>query len=219
MTNTPKTTEKTALVTGASRGLGFALAQALAPDYHVITVARTTGGLEDLDDKIQAKGGTSTIAPMDVTDDGAMQHLCKSIYDRWGKLDLWVHTAIHDAPMTPTDHIDAKDMAKSVGLNITATSTLITYISPLLGREGTALFVDDPAPTGKKFFGSYGATKAAQMALVRSWQSETAKLGPRVVIAQPDPMPTALRARFYPGEDKSGMADPHDVAAKIIADL
>jgi NAD(P)-dependent dehydrogenase (short-subunit alcohol dehydrogenase family) len=213
MTDTP---EKTALVTGASRGLGFAIAQALAPTHHIIAVARTTGGLEDLDDKIRAAGGTATLAPMDITDSGAMQHLCRSIHDRWGGLDLWVHTAIHDAPLSPTDHIGDGDWEKSIALNTRATGTLITYVSPLLGQTGTAMFFDD-IRTGQKFFGAYGATKAAQIALARSWQAETVKIGPRVIIAEPAAMPTALRARFFPGEDKSPLTAPPDAATRCLA--
>ncbi|MCK4712592.1 MAG: SDR family NAD(P)-dependent oxidoreductase, partial [Marinosulfonomonas sp.] len=85
--------EPVALITGASRGLGAALALALAPTHHIIAVARTTGGLEDLDDRIKAKGGSTTLAPMDITQDAAMQHLCRSIFERWGGLGMWVHTA------------------------------------------------------------------------------------------------------------------------------
>ncbi|MEY8840133.1 SDR family NAD(P)-dependent oxidoreductase, partial [Cribrihabitans sp. XS_ASV171] len=90
-----------ALVTGASRGLGAAFAEALAPDYHVVAVARTTGALEELDDRIKARGGAATLAPMDITEPGAMATLCRGIHDRWGKLDLWVHAAIHAAPLSP----------------------------------------------------------------------------------------------------------------------
>lgn len=209
---------KTALITGASRGLGAALAEALAPTHHIIAVARTTGALEELDDRIQAKGGSATLAPMDVTNADAMATLCRGIFDRWGSLDLWLHTAVHAAPLAPTDHIDAKDMAKSVAGNITATSTLITYVSPLLGQQGEAVFFDDPRG-GQKFFGSYGATKAAQIALARGWQAETAKIGPKVHILTPEPMPTATRARFFPGEDRAALSDPHVQAAAVLAQL
>ena len=97
MTETP---EKIALVTGASRGLGAALAEELAPRFHVIAVAKTVGALEELDDRIKAKGGSATLAPMDVTVPEAMAQLCRSIYDRWGGIDLWAHTAIHAAPLS-----------------------------------------------------------------------------------------------------------------------
>ena len=130
---------RTALITGASRGLGAALARALAPTHHIVAVAKTTGALEELDDEIKALGGAATLAPMDITVEAAMQTLCRGIHDRWGHLDMWAHAAIHAAPLTPASMIDARDMAKSVACNVTATSTLITYIAPLLGDDGTAL--------------------------------------------------------------------------------
>jgi len=209
-------TQKIALITGASRGLGAALAEALAPTHHIIAVARTVGALEELDDRIKARGGAATLAPMNVTDAGAMQTLCRGIHDRWGQMDLWLHTAIHAAPLTPTPHIDAKDLAKSIEGNITATSMLINYVAPLLGATGRAVFFDDPV-AGHKFFGSYGATKAAQMALVRSWAAESARIGPQVQIVTPQPMPTATRARFFPGEDRAGLHDIHAEAARLLA--
>jgi NAD(P)-dependent dehydrogenase (short-subunit alcohol dehydrogenase family) len=211
-------TQKTALITGASRGLGAALAEALASTHHIIAVGRTVGALEELDDRIKARGGSATLAPMNVTDPAAMQTLCRGIHDRWGTIDLWLHTAIHAAPLTPTHHIDAKDLEKSVAGNITATATLINYVAPLLGQAGHAVFFDDPV-AGTKFFGSYGATKAAQMALARSWQAESARIGPRVDIVTPQPMPTATRARFFPGENRETLHDIHAEAARILAIL
>ena len=209
---------KTALITGASRGLGAALAEALAPTHHIIAVGRTTGALENLDDRIKAKGGDATLAPMDITVDPAMQQLCRSIYDRWGKLDLWVHTAVHTAPLTPASHINPKDFNKSVDINISATSRLISYVTPLLGESGTAVFFDDPRG-GEQFFGSYGTTKTAQIALARSWAAETAKTGPNVCILTPNPMPTSTRARFYPGEDRAFLAGVHDEAARLLPEI
>jgi NAD(P)-dependent dehydrogenase (short-subunit alcohol dehydrogenase family) len=207
-----------ALVTGASRGIGFALAEALgANGWHVMAVARTTGGLEELDDLIQAQGGSATLAPMDVTDIKAMEHLAGSIAGRWGGLGLWIHTAIHAAPLAPAGHLDLKDFDKSVAGNIRATATLIPLLEPLLrAANGTALFLDDPR-AGEKFFGAYGATKAAQIALARSWQAECAKIGPRVMIETPQPMPTATRARFFPGEDRNLLNDPKEEAKRILA--
>lgn len=209
---------KTALITGASRGLGAALAIALCETHHIIAVGKTTGALEELDDSIQAKGGNATLAPMDVTNADAMATLCRGIYDRWGTLDLWLHTAIHAAPLTPTSHIDSNDLAKSVAGNITATATLISFVAPLLGQTGQAVFFDDPR-AGQQFFGSYGATKAAQIALARSWQAETATNGPKVHILTPDPMPTATRARFYPGENRDKLNDPQAQTTKVLAAL
>lgn len=209
---------KLALITGASRGLGFALAQELAPEYHILAVARTVGGLEDLDDSIKAKGGEATLAPMDVTDRDAMAHLCRSVHDRWGGLALWVHTAIHTAPLTPTWQLDQKDWTKSVATNVTAMGHLIPFVAPLLGTEGRAIFVEDDH-AGEKFYGHYGATKAAQMALVRSWAAETVNTGPRVDILQPRAMGTAHRARFFPGEERDALATPFDEAKRLLAEL
>ncbi|MEL6840534.1 MAG: SDR family NAD(P)-dependent oxidoreductase [Pseudomonadota bacterium] len=209
---------QTALITGASRGLGAALAKALAPTHHIIAVGKTVGGLEELDDAIQAAGGQATLAPMDITVDAAMQQLCRGIFDRWGSLDLWVHTAIHAAPLAPAGHIAPKDLTKSTSINIEATSRLIAYVSPLLGATGRAVFFDDPRG-GAQFFGAYGATKGAQIALARSWQAETVKTGPKVKILQPEPMPTATRARFYPGESRDALSDPADEAARLLPEI
>lgn len=207
---------KIALITGASRGLGAALAEALSDTHHIVAVGRTTGALEELDDRIQAHGGAATLAPMDITNVDAMAQLCRSIYDRWGQVDLWAHTAIHAAPLSPADHLDSKDWQKSVAVNVTATGQLIPFIAPLLGAQGTALFFDDPQG-GNKFFGAYGSTKAAQIALARSWQAETVKIGPKVHILAPNPMPTATRARFHPGEDRTALNDPRDEARRLLS--
>ena len=130
---------KIALITGASRGLGAALAEALAPDHHIIAVARTVGGLEELDDRIKAKGGEATLAPMDVTNSAAMQHLCLSIHQRWGGVDLWAHTAIHAAPLSPANMVSEKDWEKSWKINVDATRMMIAYVAPLLeARDGAA---------------------------------------------------------------------------------
>ena len=210
-------TEKTALITGASRGLGAAMAEALASTHHVIAVARTVGALEELDDRIQAKGGSATLAPMDITNADAMATLCRGIFDRWSKLDLWLHAAIHAAPLSPANHVDAKDWAKSVDVNATAVSVLIPYVAPLLGSEGQAVFFDDAPAPGGPFYGAYGATKAAQIALARSWAAETVRTGPKVHIMQPQPMPTATRGRFFPGENRDVLHSPADEAKRLLA--
>lgn len=203
------------LITGASRGLGAAMAEELCATHHIVAVARTTGGLEDLDDRIQAAGGQATLAPMDITNPDAMAQLCRSIYDRWGKIALWVHAAIHAAPLTPADHIDAKDWDKSVSINVTATGRLISYVSPLLGADGRAIFFDDPRG-GAKFFGAYGATKSAQIALAQSWANETVNTGPKVHVLTPRPLATANRARFFPGEDRTPLIAPRDEAKQLL---
>lgn len=205
-----------ALITGASRGLGAALAEELAKSGPVIAVARTTGALEELDDRIQAAGGSATLAPMDVTNADAMAHLCRSIFDRWGGIRLWAHTAVHAPPLSPADHIDAKDMAKSIEVNVTTTATLIPMVSPLLGPGKEALFFDD-AHAGEKFFGAYSASKVAQIALVRAWAAEQGETGTRVRVLSPRPMPTAVRARFFPGEDRSKLQDATSEAQRLLS--
>ncbi len=211
-------TEKLALITGASRGLGHALALELSHTHHIVAVAKTTGALEDLDDQIKAKGGAATLAPMDINNEGAMATLCRGIFERWGKLDVWMHTAVHAAPLSPADHIDFKDMAKSLDTNVTALTRLIGFVSPLLGQDGRAVFFDDPQG-GQKFFGAYGATKAAQIALAQSWQVETERTGPKVSILTPTPMPTATRARFFPGEDRTELSECTIQAQRLLAEL
>jgi NAD(P)-dependent dehydrogenase (short-subunit alcohol dehydrogenase family) len=211
-------TEKIAIITGASRGLGAAFAEALAPDYHIVAIARTTGALEELDDRIKAKGGQATLAPMDITNADAMAHLCRSIYDRWGSAAIWVHAAVHAAPLMATSTLDRKDWDKSIEANVRATGVLIPFMAPLLGDDGHAVFFDDTS-AGQKFFGAYGATKAAQIALATSWAAENAHIGPKVHILSPAPMSTATRARFFPGEDKSTLAHPSTEAARLLETL
>ncbi|MCY4314584.1 MAG: SDR family NAD(P)-dependent oxidoreductase [Roseovarius sp.] len=205
-----------ALITGASRGLGAALAITLAKTHHIVAVARTTGGLEEIDDAINSKGGRATLAPMDIGNADAVAHLCRSISDRWGKVDIWLHTAIHASPLTPANHLDIGDWQKSVDINATATARLITFIAPLLGEAGTALFFDDTV-SGGKFYSAYGATKAAQIALAKSWRAETAKIGPKVHIHNPKPMPTATRARFHPGEDRDSLESTEAEAIRALS--
>ena len=130
-------TQRIALITGASRGLGAAFAEQLAArGWHVVAVARTSGALEELDDRVKSLGlpgvGGLTLAPMDVTNDDAMRHLCLSIYERWGKLDLWAHAAIHATPLTPAGSLATKDWDKALATNIRATGQLIPMVEPLL---------------------------------------------------------------------------------------
>lgn len=212
---------KIALVTGASRGLGAALSEELAArDWHIVAVARTLGALEELDDRIKARGGTATLAAMDVTMDDAMRHLCRDIHDRWGSAQLWVHTAIQAPPLSPANHIAIKEWDKALAVNARATGVLIPMVAPLLAASpdrGTALFIDDPAAR-TRFHSAYGATKLAQVALARAWADESAKTGPRVLVERCAPMPTALRARFHPGEDRTALT-PCATEAARLADL
>jgi NAD(P)-dependent dehydrogenase (short-subunit alcohol dehydrogenase family) len=210
------------LVTGASRGLGYAVARALGSrGRQVVALARTVGGLEELSDEIVAAGGpTPTLVPLSLTDEGGLQRLCLALNDRWGRLDLAVHCAAHAAPLAPAPHVADKDFDTSVEVNLKGTERLVVMLQPLLvtAREGRFVYVADHR-AGQPFFGSYGATKAAAEALVRSWAAESARIGPRVDIFHPNPMPTALRARFYPGEDGAALAAPADEAARMIETL
>ncbi|GLQ33894.1 oxidoreductase [Amylibacter marinus] len=206
-----------ALITGASRGLGAALAVEIAKkDIHVIAVARTVGALEEIDDLIQAAGGTATLVPMDITDEEAQKRLCISIHERWGGLDIWAHCAIHAAPLAPASHIADSDWQKTITQNITATGRLITNIEPLLtARKGTAVHMIDKN-AGQKFFGAYGTSKAAQDALFSSWAKESESTGPRIIGFTPEPMPTATRARFYPGEDRAALNSCESQAQRLV---
>lgn len=211
-----------ALVTGASRGFGYAVGAALgAAGATVVGMARTVGGLEDLADAIEAAGGPGPIlAPLSITDEGGLARLCLAIHERWGRLDLVVHAAAHAAPLSPAHHIAAKDFDASVDVNLRGTQRLIRMVEPLLATAPAGVFVqvaDDRA--GRPFWGSYGATKAAADALAASFARETERLGPRVAMFRPAPMPTALRARFYPAEDRARLTPCAAEAARLLAEL
>jgi NAD(P)-dependent dehydrogenase (short-subunit alcohol dehydrogenase family) len=211
-----------ALVTGASRGLGYATASLLGTRGHrVIALARTVGGLEDLADEIEAAGGpTPTLVPLSLTDDGGLQRLCLAINDRWGHLDLVVHCAAHAPPLSPAPHIGEKDFDMAVDVNFKGTKRLITMLQPLLSARPGGRFVhvtDDRA--GQAFYGAYGASKTAAEALVRSWATETKQLPPDVSFFRPEPMPTALRARFLPGENPASLTPCGREAARLLETL
>jgi NAD(P)-dependent dehydrogenase (short-subunit alcohol dehydrogenase family) len=209
-----------ALITGASRGFGAAAAETLAAHgYHIVALARTVGALEELDDRIQAAGGSSTLVPLDICDEEGLKRLCLSIHERWGKVDLWLHAAIFAGPLSPTGHIPLSDWDKTLNVNIRATQRLVEMVDPLLkaGNGAAILPIDDKA--GMKFFASYGAAKAAQKAIWDSWAAESVNTGPRVLTVAPKPMPTALRARFHPGEDRDALTPCKDEAARLLAEF
>jgi NAD(P)-dependent dehydrogenase (short-subunit alcohol dehydrogenase family) len=211
---------RVSLVTGASRGLGYAFARALgARGDQVIALARTVGGLEDLADEIEAVGGPMpTLVPLSMTDEGGLQRLCLAIHERWGRLDLAIHCAAHAPPLAPAAHVSDKDFDQTLEVNLRGTERLIVYLHPLLAPAGHFVYAADNR-AGQPFFGSYGASKAAAEALVRSWAAETRRTGPRVIVFQPRPMPTALRGRFHPGEALEGLAPCADEAARLLESL
>ncbi len=210
------------LVTGASRGLGFATARLLgARGYQVIALARTVGGLEDLADAIEAENGpTPTLVPLSVTDEGGLQRLCLAIHERWGHLDLVIHAATNAPPLSPAANMQEKDFDQCFEVNLRGTQRLITMVAPLLlaARAGHFVYLSDDR-AGQPFFGAYGAAKAATQALVRSWAAETHRIGPKVTLFQPRPMPTALRARFFPGEEPGDLTPCPIEAQRLLDDL
>ena len=208
---------KIGLVTGASRGFGFACAAAMgSAGAHVLALARTVGGLEELDDKISSTAGSATLIPLDICDDPGLERLGAAVHDRWGRIDLWLHTAVHAAPLQPAEHIDAGELDQTIAVNIRAFQRLIRVVDPLLRLSDHPLALiaaDDPGVA--KFHGTYAASKAAQSALTRTWAAES---GTRITIAEvvPPPMSTALRARFHPGEDRTPLCPIEDAAARLM---
>jgi NAD(P)-dependent dehydrogenase (short-subunit alcohol dehydrogenase family) len=209
------------LVTGASRGLGWALARAAAGrGAHVLALARTVGGLEELDDAIRAAGGAATLAPLDVTDDEGLARLGAAVFEKWGRLDGWLHCAVHAPPCAPANHVEAKDLDRAWAVNARATQRLIRVLDPLLraAPAGIAALMDD-AREGQAFFSPYAATKAAARAFWTAWAAETARTPLRVRLAHPPAMPTATRARFYPGEDRGALTPIEAAAAAVMAEI
>jgi len=153
------------------------------------------------------------------TDGGAIEHRGRPFDDRWGRADIWVHTAVHVSALTPAPHVQAKDLDKSIALNIRGFSRLVAAVEPLIlpSDAPTAVFFDDQ--WDDKFAGPYAMSKAAQRALIGCWQAETAKAPLTVHHLRPNPMPTAVRARFYPGEDRTPLADPAQEAARLLGPI
>lgn len=213
---------RVALVTGATRGLGRSIARKLgAGGTEVIALARTAGGLEELDDEIKRAGGPgATLVPLDVTDDAGLERLGLAIHQRWGRLDLWVHCAAHATPLSPVEHIADKDLDRAMAVNGRATQRLIRVVHPLLRAAplGVAVVPLDRENAGA-FHASYEASKAAQEVYVRAWAAETAKFNIAVLRPQPPVMGTALRARFRPGEAREAMPHPDAAADAILAEI
>lgn len=209
-----------ALVTGASRGFGFAAARAFAgAGAHVCALARTQGGLEELDDAIRGAGGEATLIPLDIADDPGLARMGGALYERFGRLDLWLHTAVYAPPLAPVAHMGEKELDLALRTDIRPVQRLIRVIDPLLrlAPAGRAVWAADDR-AGEPFHGLYAASKAAQSALVRAWAAEAAG---RITVAEvvPPPMPTAVRGRFYPGENREGLTPIATAAALLLAAL
>ena len=212
--------KKIALVTGASRGFGYQIAKLLAKkNIHIIGLARTTGALEDLSDDICNANGSLTIVPIDLQDDISIDNLAQQIFERWKKIDILVHSSAVASPMSPVTAISLKDFDKSMAVNTRSTIKLIQSMDPLLRQSDikTALFIDD-SNTGK-FMSSYSASKAATRNIVQNYKEESERIGVKVILFEPLPMPTALRARFYPGENREPLSSCASQASKAVSKL
>jgi NAD(P)-dependent dehydrogenase (short-subunit alcohol dehydrogenase family) len=220
MTTVPDFSGRIALVTGASRGIGYQLAkQMAAAGAHVIAVARTVGGLEELDDEINAAGGQATLVPLDLTDMAGIDRLGGAIFERWGKLDIMVANAGILGVISPIGHIEAKVFEKVMAVNVTATWRLIRSMEPLLRKSdaGRAILLSSGvAHSARAFWSAYAASKSAVETMARCWAEETKNTPLRVNSVNPGATRTAMRAQAMPGEDPETLPHPAEVAASIL---
>jgi NAD(P)-dependent dehydrogenase (short-subunit alcohol dehydrogenase family) len=212
--------DRIALVTGASRGIGFALARKLAEaGAHVVATARTVGGLEELDDAIRAGGGSATLVPLDLMDVAGIDRLGAALDQRYGRLDVLVGNAGVLGPTSPLGHVEPKAWDEALAVNVTANWRLIRSMDPLLQRSqaGRAVFVTSGAASNARAYrGPYSVSKAALDVLVRTYAAETASTPVRVNLFNPGPTRTRMRAAFMPGEDPATLPRPEQVADKIV---
>ena len=215
---------RVALVTGASRGIGRAVALALAEaGAHVVALARTQGALEELDDAIRARGGAATLVPCDMRDGEGLDRLGAAIHGRWGRLDALVGNAGVLGPLSPLSHVDPPQWDEVIAVNVTANWRLLRALDgPLRAAEaGRVVLVSSGAghpADAKPYWGPYGASKAALDMLVRSYAAETRNVSSvRVMAVDPGPLRTRMRAAAMPGEDPDGLRTPEDLAPKIVA--
>jgi NAD(P)-dependent dehydrogenase (short-subunit alcohol dehydrogenase family) len=209
-----------ALVTGASRGIGYATARALAKaGAHVVAVARTQGGLEELDDEIRKDGGSATLVPLNLTDFDGIARLGAALHERHGKLDILVGNAGVAGPSSPLGHIEIKPWNDVMAINVSANFQLIRCIEPLLKKSdaGRAVFVTAAASNAAPaYLGPYAASKAALETLARVWANETASTALRVNLFDPGPIRTRMRATVFPGEDPLTLDTPEQAAEFIV---
>ena len=217
----PPLTGRIALLTGASRGIGAATARALArAGAHVVAVARTVGGLEELDDAIRAVGGTATLVPLDLTDTDGIIRLAAALLQRYQRLDVLIGNAGLVGPSSPLDHVQPKDWEEVMAVNVTANWHLIRATDALLRRSdaGRAVFISSGAAHNMRAYrGPYSVSKAALEALARTYAAETVSTAVRVNLVNPGPTRTRMRAQVMPGEDPMTLPPPEQAAERIVA--
>ncbi|MES2120585.1 MAG: SDR family NAD(P)-dependent oxidoreductase [Pseudomonadota bacterium] len=222
MTDSKPFDGKLALVTGASRGIGAATAEALAEaGAHVILVARTSGALEEVEERIHGAGGSATIAPLDLIEGESIGKLAGAVAERWGKLDVLVLNAATLGTLTPVQDIDPKEFSRLLSLNLLANQALIAAFDPLLRKAERADVIALTSSVGaepRAFWGGYGSSKAALDSLLGAYADETAHTKRiRVHIVDPGATRTTMRARAFPGEDPESLKPPEAVAHAILA--
>jgi len=214
---------RVALITGASRGIGAAVAVMLANEgAHLILVSRTVGGLEETDDAIRAVGGTATLTPMDLRDFGQIDQLGAAIAERFGHLDILVGNAATLGVLSPVGHIQPKIWEEVVDVNLTANWRLIRSFDPLLraAQAGRALFVTSGVTQGVfPYWGAYAMSKAALETLVRTYAGEISKTSVRANLIDPGVVRTLMRQKAFPGEDPLSLATPQEVAPAFLPPL
>jgi NAD(P)-dependent dehydrogenase (short-subunit alcohol dehydrogenase family) len=211
-----------ALVTGASRGIGAATAEALAAEgAHVILTARTAADLEAVEERIHETGGSATIAPLDLVEADSIGKLAAAVTERWGRLDMLVLNAAMLGSLGPAPQIDGKEFNKVLTLNLLAQQAMIAAFDPLLRKSEAGRLVALTSSVGRHpraFWGAYGASKAALETLVLTYAEEVRNIAPlRVAIVDPGATATKMRARAYPGEDQAQLKPPEAVADAIVA--
>ncbi|MEG3164153.1 SDR family NAD(P)-dependent oxidoreductase [Sphingomonas sp. PB2P19] len=213
-------TDKLALVTGASRGIGAATALALAAQgAHVVLTARTVGGLEEVEEAIHAAGGSATIAPLDLAETDAIARLAAAVGGRWDALDILVLNAAMLGSLSSVPAIDPKELAQILTLNVSAQAALLAVFDPMLKKAPSARVIgvtSSVARTPRAYWGMYGASKAAFETLLGAYGDEMAEIsGIRTAILDPGATRTKMRARAYPGEDPKSVKAPAVVAERI----